>query len=376
MDEGSLRTFLAAFPAEDIEWRIGESGTGSNGVWAKCFAYVTNRAIMKRLDEVAGPGNWQSKFEEIDGGFLCGIGVKIGGEWVWKWDGADRPDFEPLKGGLSGSMKRAAVQWGIGRYLYDLDTGWAEVIANKQPGYTYAKTKDNTVFFWRPPQLPDWALPKGEKKAEAKADESRPLIQERQPEPKSAPAPRQSAPPGKRFSEVHCPHCGLKSTVRRSKDKKGWYCWKKLEATEKPGQFGCGFQWEDTPVENPFGEAAPLHDMASGGQQGEGDVLIDPIYRWAELILNDNTPPDDAGGTAAENALTKKFTAREMTHEHLSQILKCALDNCTDTTFQKAEHAVNQIMLATNMPDPLKVKFSEWLPLAEDRLSQSNKLPF
>lgn len=31
-------------------------------------------------------------------------------------------DIEPVKGGLSDSMKRAAVQWGIGRTLYNMDT--------------------------------------------------------------------------------------------------------------------------------------------------------------------------------------------------------------------------------------------------------------
>lgn len=36
-------------------------------------------------------------------------------------------DIEAVKGGLSDSMKRAAVQWGIGRVLYDLNTVWVEI---------------------------------------------------------------------------------------------------------------------------------------------------------------------------------------------------------------------------------------------------------
>lgn len=42
-------------------------------------------------------------------------------------DGAEDSDIEPIKGGLSDSMKRAANQWGIGRVLYSMDTVWVNV---------------------------------------------------------------------------------------------------------------------------------------------------------------------------------------------------------------------------------------------------------
>jgi hypothetical protein len=57
-------------------------------------------------------------------------------------------------------MKRAAVQWGIGRYLYDLEEGWA-VICEKDKEANHAKTKDGLEFHWKPPPLPTWALPEG-----------------------------------------------------------------------------------------------------------------------------------------------------------------------------------------------------------------------
>ena len=44
-----------------------------------------------------------------------------------KTDGAENTDYEPVKGGLSDAMKRAASQWGIGRYLYKLGTPWVDV---------------------------------------------------------------------------------------------------------------------------------------------------------------------------------------------------------------------------------------------------------
>lgn len=159
------------FPATDIEWRVGRCGKNANGIWATCLAYLTNRAIMQRLDEVCGPANWRNEFTAgPSGGILCGISIYVpdfggtGGEplqykWVTKWDGAENTDIESVKGGLSDAMKRAAVQWGIGRYLYNLEEGFAVVSAEKKPNMRYAQTKEKDSFYWLPPVLPAWALP-------------------------------------------------------------------------------------------------------------------------------------------------------------------------------------------------------------------------
>lgn len=148
------------FPAKDIEWRIAQKGVGSNGKpWAKVLAYLTNRAIMQRLDDVVGPGNWRNEFKHLEKAFLCGISIKVGDEWVTKWDGAQESQIEATKGGLSGAMKRAAVQWGIGRYLYDLTEGWADICDNGA-NYVGKDDKNNVpAFKWNPPKLPTWALP-------------------------------------------------------------------------------------------------------------------------------------------------------------------------------------------------------------------------
>ncbi len=163
-----LTKLAEPFPAKDIEWRIGQCGTGREGkVWAKVLAYITNRAIMDRLDHVCGPIRWRNEFREwtVGGqpGVLCGISIEnVVGQWITKWDGAENTDIEAVKGGLSGAMKRAAVQWGIGRYLYDLDEGWAVIVDdNRDKQAHYAKTKEGTTFYWKPPPLPTWALPKG-----------------------------------------------------------------------------------------------------------------------------------------------------------------------------------------------------------------------
>jgi hypothetical protein len=156
-----LETLQAPFKPSDIEWRVQRAMSTKRGNKAVVLAYVTNRAIMNRLDEVFGIGNWKNEYIEWrDKGVLCGISAKLDGEWVTKWDGAEETNIEAVKGGFSGSMKRAAVQWGIGRYLYKLEEVWVDV---KDRGQNYINDKKAGVQgYWDTPTLPNWALPNAE----------------------------------------------------------------------------------------------------------------------------------------------------------------------------------------------------------------------
>lgn len=166
------------FPESDIEWRIQRAGEKNGKIWAMCLAYVTNRAIMERLDNVLGIDGWQNEFKPLEGGGnLCGISIKFGDEWVTKWDGAENTAVEAVKGGISGAMKRAAVQWGIGRYLYKLDVGFAINIGKGKLKGQYKDRDKKTVFFdYDSPILPERALPKGEKPKDRPRPEPRPKI--------------------------------------------------------------------------------------------------------------------------------------------------------------------------------------------------------
>lgn len=142
------------FTPDELEWRVGS--TNSDKTKGIALAYVTNRAIQNRLDEVFGPFGWRNEFREWKSNSqLCGISVKVEGEWITKWDGADDSNMEAVKGGLSDAMKRAAYQWGIGRYLYNLENVWVPIV---QAGKSY-RLKET-------PPLPDWALPTGYKEPE------------------------------------------------------------------------------------------------------------------------------------------------------------------------------------------------------------------
>lgn len=156
----------APFPEKDIEWRVHHTGKSNGRQWAMVLAYVDNRAIQNRLDEVFGPGGWKNEFHDFRGGVLCTISCKVGDEWISKTDGAEPTQFESFKGGLSSAMKRAGVQWGIGRYLYDLPQTFVEVYPQK-PDHPDAKfikdDKTGVRGYWIPPKLPDWALPENER---------------------------------------------------------------------------------------------------------------------------------------------------------------------------------------------------------------------
>ena len=167
----NLNNLATPFHVDDIEWRIQSSGKGNNGIWARVLAYISSRAVQERLDDICGPENWQNKIRIDEIGsrptILSGISIHINEEWVTKWDGAEPTDVEPVKGGLSASMKRSAVLWGIGRYLYRLKDNWAVIDQN---GSEWGKTKDGDKFRWYPPQLPDWALPSNTPKSTVAAD--------------------------------------------------------------------------------------------------------------------------------------------------------------------------------------------------------------
>lgn len=186
-----LRRLKEPFAEDEIEWRIGQSGKRGEAFWAKVLAYLTNRAIQDRLDEVCGPDNWWNEYKPgPQGGVICGLTIRTEHGPVTKWDGAENTDIEQVKGGLSDAMKRAAVQWGIGRYLYNLGETWADCTAEKQKGngWHWAKTKDGS-FYWKAPGLPKDFLPAAEQKTPAAKPPANRTAAKPAPAPSAEPDP-------------------------------------------------------------------------------------------------------------------------------------------------------------------------------------------
>jgi hypothetical protein len=157
----------APFPPDAISWRVGSTnidkqtneprdGKPASGL---ALAYLDARDVMERLDLVCGPDGWQNRYTHVGGTAVCEIGVRIcrqrdrlvdaesnlhqvtdlGAEWLFKADGAGATDVEAEKGMLSDAFKRAAVRWGIGRYLYGLPSPWVDL---QKQGRTWVIKKD------------------------------------------------------------------------------------------------------------------------------------------------------------------------------------------------------------------------------------------
>jgi hypothetical protein len=124
-----LEAELAApFADSQISWRVGS--TTQDKTKGMALAYIDARDVMGRLDEVCGVNGWQDRYDNAGNGkTCCAIGIRIDGEWIWKSDGAGDTDFEADKGAFSDSFKRAAVRWGVGRYLYGIPSKWVEIEA-------------------------------------------------------------------------------------------------------------------------------------------------------------------------------------------------------------------------------------------------------
>ena len=134
IDEKKMSEWRAAlsapFPPDAISWRVGS--TTQDKKKGMALAYIDARDVMDRLDEVLGPENWSDKYEYLGDRMVCTISIRCGegGDWVDKADGAGNTDIEGEKGGISDAFKRAAVKWGIGRYLYRLDSPWVMLTEN------------------------------------------------------------------------------------------------------------------------------------------------------------------------------------------------------------------------------------------------------
>lgn len=110
-----------------VHFRVGPTGNGKG----MALAYVDARDVMERLDRVAGPDNWMDFYHHAGSSIICELRIREpGGEWISKSDGAGETDVEGSKGAISAAFKRAAVKFGIGRYLYWCPDWWQPLAPN------------------------------------------------------------------------------------------------------------------------------------------------------------------------------------------------------------------------------------------------------
>lgn len=99
------------------------------GAGGKEFDYIDSTMVQNRLDDAVGPGNWSDKYQIIDTCVYCEITITLpDGRRVTRGDCSaydlkregdpkEQTNSKVKKTAFSDAFKRAAVKFGIGRYL-------------------------------------------------------------------------------------------------------------------------------------------------------------------------------------------------------------------------------------------------------------------
>src|SRR5580700_8777615 len=145
--DGLMRALASPFDPREVKFKPAVV----SGHRAMAMAYIDARVIQDRLDDVLGVMGWQDSYECLpDGSVVCRLKVRLGDEWITKMDvggQSEQPDEgDRRKAAFSDALKRAAVKFGIGRYLYRLPACWCDFDPQKKQ-------------FTRTPVLPPTALP-------------------------------------------------------------------------------------------------------------------------------------------------------------------------------------------------------------------------
>ncbi len=165
-----LEELKKEFPQGQVTFRPGK--ITSDGTKGLPLAYIDARDVMDRLDSVLGVFGWKDEYEFHGTRTICKISIfdSGGNGWISKSDGAGDTNIEGEKGGLSDAFKRAAVKWGIGRYLYDLSFMYA-------PVDKFKKFTDSDFDLWKY-QIKKGMKPKAELTAEQKKEAASKKAQE------------------------------------------------------------------------------------------------------------------------------------------------------------------------------------------------------
>lgn len=133
-----MRRLAEPFAGPVVKWRVQGKPIERNGkYYGRAVCYVDARIVIDRLNEVLG-FDWETQtIETGKGRTLCRLGITINGVTRWRDDGAGDTDIEGEKGSISDALKRAAVRFGIGAYLYALPSPRVEVDAREKDGRVY-----------------------------------------------------------------------------------------------------------------------------------------------------------------------------------------------------------------------------------------------
>lgn len=134
MSDGRVdwQALRAPFDPAEVDFRPQRTFEKNGQRIGVIVAYIDARVVQDRLDAIVGPDHWSFEWTPLkvrDDGVVLSAKGTITIYSLSKSDIGDASDHEPSKGCVSDAFKRAAVMWGIGRYLYGLGVMYAPVEA-------------------------------------------------------------------------------------------------------------------------------------------------------------------------------------------------------------------------------------------------------
>ncbi|AFV75780.1 Rad52/Rad22 family DNA repair protein [Thermus oshimai] len=127
------------FPPEEVQWRI--EALSRDRKKALVVPYVDARTVLDRLDRVVGPEGWHDEYQVLADAErtlkdergerrerLVEVKCRL---TVLGTTKEDVGEGDSLKAAFSDALKRAAVKFGVGRYLYRLEKQWVDYDAEK-----------------------------------------------------------------------------------------------------------------------------------------------------------------------------------------------------------------------------------------------------
>lgn len=135
------------------QWRV--QSFSKNKPIATVMSYIDQRDLMDVLDAYCEYG-WEKNYEEVAGNVFCSIGIHMpDGTVHWRSDCGVESQSDAEKGRASDAAKRAGVNWGVGRFLYDKDIQYIETDGIKSDADRTEKKGEQTIVYKRFPSVVD-----------------------------------------------------------------------------------------------------------------------------------------------------------------------------------------------------------------------------
>ena len=125
------------------KWRV--QSFSKHKPQATCVAYIDSRDVQDVLDKYC---DWSDRYYSVNGMLFCEITIYADGIEYKRSDAGSESNVEAQKGQSSDAFKRAAVKFGIGRFLYSKKMVYLKADAVKTSNNYPNVVDDNGKKVW------------------------------------------------------------------------------------------------------------------------------------------------------------------------------------------------------------------------------------